>query len=400
LYVGGTKLVALRARFDDGGGVFVEAWQKRDPEGFSKSAVSDVDLARSQAREILCSVAGEAPLASMPFYVVVSSAKMRHYKTSSSLYFGRNKGISEADVREVLQQTKAVATLPLDEVIVSSFPQEYLVNDLAGINNPIGLEGKRLGVSLHLYSMPGTMHRALVDLWDQIDIEPDRIFPSALASVYGVTDEQERNEGVIGIDMGARSVELAFFFRGGLRYFKRLQGGGDDLTEWISKTWDVSLREAARMKEEYGAADLSGSLSRDMMPVIDERGNVKTRLPAEEFVRRMAGKVKEGVEDVAKEILAVQKEYAHLHHAVITGGPARLQGLIELYQSVLDIPCRAGLVKGVQGPWELVGAPAHTSAVGVLKALDGELNSGEKSEGRNLVAKSFETVRSWIQDYF
>lgn len=400
LYIGGSKLIALRARSDAEGNVFVESWQKRDPTGFTGSAVSDVELARSQAQEILTAVSGDAPLDSMPFYVVISDLRVSHYKASSSLYFGRTKVIDDEDVREVVQQTKSIATLPLDEVIISTFPQEYIVSDLSGISNPLGLEGKRLGVSLHLFTLPVTVHRALIDLWDQMEIGPDSVYPGALASMVGVTDQKERNEGVVGIDLGAKMVEINYFFRGVLRDSKRIQRGGDDLTDFISKKWNMGFREAERLKEEYATADASTNFPKDMIPVMDERGQVKCRIPGEEFAREISLKIRESLQEIEKEIALMQKEHVHLHQAVITGGPARVHGLVELFQSVLKIPCRIGLVKGVQGAWELVGSPAHTSVVGVLKVPGEDTASGERREGRNILERSFDAVKGWIQDYF
>jgi len=401
LYFGMRRHVAFRAYVGLDDLMAIEAWLERDAGDFEENLLSGSESARSRVREMLETAAGSAPIESLPLYVIFSGSRMAHYEASSSIYFDKTRTVEPEDVAQVIRQTRSVATVPVSETVVCAYPQEYLVNDFPGVSRPAGLEGKRVGVTLQLYTLPENFSQALSELWERLGIEPDLAIPGALSSAFGVTSGEERSDGVLCADLGGRDLELNYFSNGILRHAsKQTWNGGDGLTDWIARRWDISRKEASRLKEEFGIADPEGIFAQEQIPVVDENGQVRFRISLPELTGEVRRAARDSVDEVSRQIAPIIKKYGRPGRMVITGGPARMQGLIELFQSVLEIPCRAGLVKSVQGPWELVGSPVYSSAVGALKTAGVLQAFGETCESENAFKKSFETLRDWFREYF
>ena len=201
LYIGTTKLVALRAAFGADGALRVENWQRKDPSGFDKGLVRDSELATDEIRDLLEKAAEDTEWFNRPLYGVISNPAIKTYRVSSSVYFPGTKVIGELDVDRVISQTRAVATIPLDEVILCSVPQEYLVNDLPEVKDPVGLEGRRLSVTLHLFTMPITAYQGLQRLFDRLEVETELLIPRGLASATLLLKEEEKRDGVLLVDV-------------------------------------------------------------------------------------------------------------------------------------------------------------------------------------------------------
>lgn len=401
LQVGTTKLVALRACLRPDRTLVVESWGKRDARGFEKGLVRDSEVATQEVRALLEEVAGTEKYGDFPLYGVISNPEIRSYQVSSSLYFQGNKTIGEYDRENVIKQVKTVATVPLDEVILLTVPQEYLVNDLPEIRNPVGLEGKRLGVTLHLFTMPVTALRGLTLLLDRLEIEAELLIPRGLASSALVLNEDEKKEGVLLLEIGGHLSELFYFYQGTLQFSKIIPWGGEHITELITREWEIPPREARHLKEEFGTLEGEGLSSDETIPCTDASGRIRLKIPAKLFQEVILRNMELGFQNICGEVRGLKTRFPHLYQLVLSGGATKMDGFLELLQSKLDIPSRLGFSTGIQGPQELLVHPAYHAVVGLLKYVAGfESDGNGRRENPNLFSKTVSHVKNWIQDYF
>ncbi len=401
LYIGTTKLVALRASSSPDQSIRIESWQRRESKGFEKGLVRDSEVAQQEVKEILEEIAQEKDFYQSPLYVVVSNPEIRSYQVSSSIYFQNTKTITDHDAQNVVSQTKSVATIPLDEVILWSVPQEYLVNDLPGIKNPVGLEGRRLSVTLHLFTMPVAAYRSLTHLLDCLELEPGLIIPKGMASESGILRDEEKREGVLLIEAGGALSELFYFYQGSLRYSKILSWGSESLTEKIARKWDIPPKEARRLKEEFGDLDFGAALPDESVSLVDSIGKTRLKVSAAVFQEEIMNEVQIGLKIYEREICEIRRQYKHLYQLVFSGGTTRMNGFLELVQSKINIPSRLGFVSGIQGPQELLGHSGHNAVLGLLKHVtSAQWDEREKHGSVNFFAKTVDQVKGWILDYF
>lgn len=408
LYIGTTKLTALRVCFaaaqatapdsTESSAIRVESWQKKDPAGFDKGLVRDSELATDEIRDLLEQAAETPEWYNLPLYGVISNPSVRTYRVSSSIYFPGTKVIGEQDVQRVISQTKAVATVPLDEVILCTVPQEYLVNDLPEVKNPVGLEGRRLSVTLHLFTMPVTAYQGLKNLFDRLEVEPELLIPKGLASSTLVLKETEKREGVLLADVGGFLTEFFYYYQGTLRFSKIIPWGSEFITEKISRQWEIPPRDARRLKEEFGTLE---SGAEDNISYMDASGRVRFKIPAAAFREEIQKEIERGLKIFEKEIREIKDLHPHLYQLVFSGGATRMNGFLELVQSQWTIPTRLGFSAGIQAPQELTAHPGHHGILGLLKYIhvpEPEFKSRQSKPG--LISKTVNHFKGWVHDYF
>jgi cell division protein FtsA len=401
LYIGSSKLVALRAQTGAQGQPQIESWQKREPKGFEKGLIIDSESAAETMGDLLQAVAGPKPFGQYPLYVCLSNAQIKSYPVSTSLYFPMVKTIRSENVTQVMRQTKTVATLPLDEVIFRTVPQEYLVNDLVEIRNPVGLEGKRLGVAAHLFTLPVTAHRAFANLFDRLEIETEGMFPRGLGSTSAVLDEEERREGVLLLEMGADLSELLLFHHGSLRYHRIFPVGGESITRRVASEWGVPLKQARRLKEAFASLDPEEEVSgEETIPFTDEGGGISLKLSERTFREVVAQCVQTEFAVLEKEIGELKGRYLGLRELVASGGAMQMDGFLEYLQRAWKIPARLGFATGLNAPQELIASPGHNAILGLIRAVaSGEWEEAART-GDSGVSRWAARFRDWLRDYF
>ena len=190
LYIGTVKLVALRGTVQEDGAMTVERFVKVPAVGFEKGVVVNIEKASQQIRVLMQQLGDDIDYTKVDFHVVISNEHLRNYTCNSSIYFGElMKTISQGDILKVIEQTKSVATVPLDEYIIDETPMEYVVNDLGGISDPLELDARRLGVNLLLFTVNGTVIRNVMKALERIDIITYSFIPRALSSFFVVVRE-------------------------------------------------------------------------------------------------------------------------------------------------------------------------------------------------------------------
>ncbi len=155
LYIGPEKLIALEGKLEGREPRILRYVVLEDREGFDKGFVKSLDKAAASFEAILKKLfEGSQVPDEFEVSVVLNNPKLRTYSFSSSQYFqGFHRTVSNQEVRSVVRQTRSIATLPLSEFVLQALPESFLVDDREGIRNPLGLEARRLGVTLKIFTM-------------------------------------------------------------------------------------------------------------------------------------------------------------------------------------------------------------------------------------------------------
>lgn len=402
LYLGTTKLSGFVAEISLNRVIRVLRQANVPAMGLRHGIVVDIELASRQVRKLIQELSRGGDLSKAVFYVVLSNPFVKSYTYSSSLYFqGIIRSVSQRDVNKVIAQTKSVATVPLDEVIIQAIPQYFIVDDIYGIKNPVGLEAKRLAVLVNLFTIDFKIFQNIRKILEINDIEPAFYLPQSVSLLASVLDDVEKNDGGLLINMGGFMTELVFFKDGFMRHSKILDRGSEDITRNFCETFKMSEPKARKVKEHYLSLMGDEYFEEDRIPINDEGGNVLQLATRESLKEAAAAEVGRLFEMIMQEITLIKEKYGEVQSLIFTGGGARVDGMLDYAAEYFQIPARLGLVSGVSGPQEVISNPRFSTSLGTLKYLRGlEKLEEDKYQGESFFQKLSRKTREWIEEYF
>ncbi len=166
--------------------------------------------------------------------------------------------IGPDDVSRAIDAARAIA-MPAGRDILHVIPRTYTVDGQDGIRNPIGLSGFRLDVETHIVTCAGNVRENLVRCVQQADVEVDDLVLSPLASAEAVLTEQEKNLGVVLVDIGHGTTDIAIYAEGSVWHTRVIPVGGWQLTNDLAVVFNIPYEAAEALKLQYGRAVVPGT---------------------------------------------------------------------------------------------------------------------------------------------
>ncbi|SDG05604.1 cell division protein FtsA [Terriglobus roseus] len=281
----------------------------------------------------------------------------------------RMREITREEVRAAVDRARSVA-LPADREILHLLPQEFILDDQPGIHDPIGMVGTKLEVNLHLSTCSGGVAQSVVTCANRAGLEVVDTVYEGIASAESVLSADERELGVCLADIGASTTELVVFFEGSVAHTAVLPIGGDHFTNDLAVGLHVSTEEAEQLKLMYGNCVVTSVPSLNEIEVggnLSTGGSTAPRLVRQRFLAEI-------LEPRARELFTMLRDNLRQGGvlealgtgAVLTGGGAKLAGLLDVAESLLRTPARIGSpVPLSRMPQELAG-PEFATAIGML----------------------------------
>ncbi len=283
----------------------------------------------------------------------------------------RMKEITRDEIRAAVDRARSVP-LPPDREVMHLLPQEFILDDQAGIHDPIGMVGNRLEVNLHLSTCSGGIAQSVITCANRAGLEVEDTVFEGIASAEAVLSADERELGVCLADVGASTTELAVYFEGSIAHTAVLPIGGDHFTNDLAVGLHVSVEEAEELKRLYGNCVVTSVPSLAEIEVGGGLSGIGGATQPARLVRQRF--LAEILEPRARELFTMLRNNlrdggvleALGAGCVLTGGGANLVGLLDNAESLLRVPARIGLpVPLSRMPQELV-RPEFAAAIGML----------------------------------
>ena len=288
----------------------------------------------------------------------------------------RMREITREEVRAAVDRARSVA-LPPDREVLHLLPQEFILDDQAGIHDPIGMVGNKLEVNLHLSTCSGGVAQSVVTCANRAGLEVQDTIFEGIAAAEAVLSADERELGVCVADIGSSTTELAVFFEGSIAHTAVLPIGGDHFTNDLAVGLHVSVEEAEELKRVYGHCvvtsvpqaneiEVGGNLALGSLGGVGG-GTMPSRLVRQRFLAEI-------LEPRARELFTMLRDNLRQGGVlealgagcVLTGGGAMMAGLLDNAESLLRVPARVGFpVPLSRMPAELA-RPEFSVAIGML----------------------------------
>ena len=403
LDIGTSKVTALVGEHSPGLPVEVIGVGSHESRGLRRGVVVDID---STVQSIQRTIEEAELMAGCEIRSVYASISGNHVqcRNSQGMEPLRDGEVNYSDMDRALEAAKAVA-IPSDQRILHAIAREYVLDSSQeGIRNPVGMSGIRLEVHAHLVTGAQSAAQNIMKCVQRCGLSVDDLILSALASSEAVLTDDERELGVVLVDIGAGTTDLAVFVQGSIAHTASLPIAGDHVTNDIAHMLRTPTPEAEQIKVRYACALAQMATAEESIQVPSVGDRPPRRLPRHALAQAVQGRYEEIFEMVQAELRRSGFEELVRAGMVLTGGGSKMEGVVELAEEMLQMPVRVGIPQHVSGLAEVVGNPVHATGVGLLlmgsRIEEPRGNRSMLPGGRNGGPGWFRKLKDWYGGQF
>lgn len=402
LDIGTTKIACVIAELKENGNVDVVGLAEAPSRGLRKGVVVNLDATVEAVKGCVEGAEMMAGVNVESATVGIAGGHIRSFNSRGVVAIaGKERTVSREDLRRVMDAAKAVS-IPADREIVHVLPQEFVLDDQGGIDNPLGMTGARLEANVHIVTAATTSVQNLVTCANRAGVEVRDTVLEQLASAESLLSDDEKSLGVALIDIGGGTTGLAIFERGSIWHTAVLPVGGDHFTNDLAVGLRTPIPDAERVKRKHGCA--MGSLVGTDDPIeVPSVGGRKPRvLSAQVMAEILEPRAEEIFTLVREEVVRAGFERLLNAGVVLSGGGSLLPGMTEVAEQVFDLPVRRGQPSGVGGLADPGSGPEYATAVGL--ALYGARHRSPRRRTvqvpAGMLGRVGGRVRQWISEMF
>ncbi len=366
LDIGTSKVSVVVGEVNEAGTLNIIGLGNCPSRGVRKGEIVNHDQAAEDVRNAIVEAEKSADVEIASVYLGVTGAHLSSLNTRgvfTSASFDHE--ISPQDVKEVVANAK-VFNRPSENSMLQSVRGHFTVNGQAGIPNPIGMLGERLEVDMHVVHGVTTRLQNHMRVLGGLNVEIDDLVFSGLCSALAMTDHDQKQMGVLVVDIGAGTTEYVVYADGVIQHSAVIAVGGAHITNDLSHGLRMAPARAELLKREHGAANLEGALGHTFS-LPNENGLADRHVNVEHLRRIMTARLDELCQLISDDI-GERGFHAQLRAGVkLCGGGARIPGIDKLAEGVFELPTRIGRVDAVGGMKSATDDPELATAVGLVK---------------------------------
>ena len=376
LDVGTSKIVCLIARLEPQGpqdvlrrrshGVRLLAFAHTAASGMKAGSVVDLVEAEETVRQAIDSAESMAGVQLESVVVSMSGGRLGSERFIATIDL--SGAVTESDIGRVLAAASRHSVRD-GRAVLHSLPIGFTVDAAAGIREPRGMLGHRLGVDMHMVTADVATVRNLMLTVERSHLSVEAMVASPYVAGLAALADDEADLGAATVDMGAGTTTLAVFSGGKFVHADGFALGGHHVTMDLARGLNTRVADAERIKAIYGSVLAGGSDERDMItvpPVDDDEREPPQFVSRASLVRIIKPRVEEILEMVRDRLAASPFAAEPRGRVVLTGGASQLTGLADLAARILRRPVRIGRPLGLAGLPEAAKGPAFAVAAGLL----------------------------------
>ncbi len=395
LDIGTTKVVAVVAQVLPEGGFEVLGLGQHESKGMRKGVVVNIETTVNSIQRALEEAELMADCKIRDVYTGIAGNHIRSFN-SSGMVAVKDKEVTAADVARVIETAKAV-NIPTDQQVLHVLTQEFIVDGQEDIREPIGMSALRLEVKVHIVTGSVSAAQNIVKCVRRCGLEVQDLILQPLASSLACLTPDERELGVVLVDIGGGTTDVAIYTGGAIRHTAVLPIAGDQITSDIAAMLRTPTPDAEDIKLRFGIAKQVLANPADMVEV-PGLGDREPRLVnrqalgavIEPRVEELFGLVQQVIRDSGYEDLLASG-------IVLTGGTASLPGIVELAEDVFLKPVRVATPDYDAGLADVLRNTRFSTVMGLL----GEARL-QRLRGRKVTQQdgSFKRVLARMKEWF
>ena len=381
--IGSTKICAIIAQKDSSGTKILGAGISKS-QGVKKGIITNIELA---SRSIKHAINDAKRVAGTHFDRVIVSISGAYTKSVDSygVVNAPNNEIGITEINRVMQMADHNSNIPNEYEKLHILPYNFKVDDHENIDDPLGMNGARLEVQVHIITVLKSSLNNLKKAVKSASLEIDNIVLNGYASNIAVLGDDEKELGVVVVDLGGATSNIAIHLGNSIRYNDFLGIGSNNITNDLSMALHTPINAAEKVKIDHGSLKLNSNEIINL-PAIGDEGN-SHEVSLEIVTNVIYARVEETLLIIAQSIKNSGFKDQLGGGVVLTGGMTRLEGLRELASAIFNnMPVRIAkpIDSGVEGMFDTLKGPEYSTAIGLISYGAGNFTPYEMDSNRKL----------------
>lgn len=365
--IGTSRVLVLVGEIDEKGDMRVVGVGSTPTKGIKKGVIVNVAQATASISDAVQQAEQTSGYQIERAYVGVTGAHLSSRNSTGVVGVSRrDRGIMPDDVDRVLEAAGAIV-LPQSQELIHILPRAYTVDGQGGVREPLGMHGFRLEVEAHVVMGASTALQNLRKCVQGAGLQIGELVLTSLAAGKAVLSDADKEMGVVLVDIGEGTTDIAIFIDGTVWHTKSLPMGGEYITSDIAIGLRLPSASAEQVKLRHGHA-ISSQVAEDERFSISQYGEgTAIAYPRWKLAEIIQARCEEILENVQQEVKRSGYDGLLPAGIVICGGTAKLPGLRELAGSIFDLPIQIGMPEGISGLTDKVSGPDAAVGVGLVR---------------------------------
>jgi len=337
--IGTTKIVAIVGQKNSNGKIEILGFGKTTSKGVKRGVVYNIEETASAIKEAVKEAKEMANVDFTDVFVGIAGQHVKSIKNRHSKYIqGAENEILKEDIDELASDMYQIS-VDAGEEVIHVIPQSYIVDNETGIRNPIGMYGKKLEANFHIVIGQITSVKNIRRCVKRAGLNPVKLILEPIASADAILTKDEKEAGVILVDIGGGTTDIAIYYDNIIRHTAVIPFGGNSVTNDVKEAFTILQRHAEKLKIEYGTA--VGSLAPENK-VVSVPG-INGREPKEISFKNLSKIIQARMEEIIDTVYFEIENSGYLEKVgagiALTGGGAMLKNLPQLmkYKTNFDV---------------------------------------------------------------
>lgn len=399
LDIGTSKVVAVVAEVMPSGRHEIIGLGQSESRGLKKGVVVNIEATVESIQRALEEAELMADCQIRNVWTGVAGSHIRSFNSSGMVAI-KDKEVTATDVARVIETARAV-NIPTDQQLLHTVPQEFIVDNQEDVREPIGMSGIRLEVKVHIVTGAVSAVQNIVKCVRRCGLEVTDLLLQPMASADAVLTPDEKELGVVLVDIGGGTTDIAIFTEGAIRHTAVIPIAGDQVTNDIAMALRTPTAEAEEIKVRHGIAKQVLADPTDVfdVPGLGDRGSRTLSKAA------LAAVIEPRVEELFALVHQVVRESGFEEvlssGVVLTGGSAMMPGMAELAEDMFLKPARIGVPAYDGQLADVVKSPRYSTVLGLLEEAKRQYLRGQVMVRQGGSAKAvWQRMKEWFMGNF
>ena len=377
--IGTTKIVAVIANYsssslDNKSNIEILGIGEHPSEGLKGGVVVDIERTINSLEQAIKQAEEEAETEIDDVYVGITGDHIKciNYTgkvpiSNSSQVSGVGSEITHKDIERVREASQAINMSP-GRRILHTLSQSFEVDERKGIKKPIGLSGNTLSVKVHLVTSLINVEKDIETCFKKIGIRIADFVLEPLASSHSVLDQNEKDMGVVLIDIGGGTTDIVLYHDGGIQHSSAIPLAGHNITLDISKIFKTSFDQAQDIKHNYGLSKKELAEESEVIEIDGVRGRESNTISQLDLAEIIEPRITEILQLSNEKIKESGFKDKLNFGVVITGGGSQLKYIVDLAQEIFCMPVRIGFPELIDDNCDVYkDNPRYSTAIGMIQ---------------------------------
>ncbi len=368
LDIGTTKVCAIAGRKNKHGKIEILGIGKVESLGVSRGVVSNIDKTVQAIRQAVQSAEKQCGQSLKVVYVGIAGQHIKSLQHRGILTRENDfTEIGEEDIEKLINDMHKLV-LPPGDKILHVIPQEYTIDNEQGITDPIGMSGVRLEANFHIITGQITASKNIHRCVERVGLEVAEMTLEPIASASAILSEEEKEAGIVLVDMGGGTTDITIFHEGIIRHTAVIPFGGNVITRDIKDGCTVMHQQAEKLKVRFGSALAEEVYDNRIITIPGLKGRDPKEISEKNLARIIQARIEEIFDYVLWEIRRSGFERQLIGGIVLTGGGALLKNIEKLCELHTGMSTRVGLPIEhlAHGYAKQVCSPIYSTSIGLL----------------------------------